>query len=151
MYKKILVPLDESAMAEAVLPHVQSLAKAFDAEIVLVFIDEQLPARAMYVPEAVDVTALQQVSVEARATANHYVHQRAELLMEKGYKARAEVIEGSSISDAIIQYAAQNNVDLVAMSTHGRSGVARLFLGSVADKVVRDAKIPILLIRPDES
>ena len=71
--------------------------------------------------------------------------------MDRGVKASVVMKEDLTAANAILDYADHNGVDLIAMSTHGRSGIGRWLMGSVADKVVHGAKMPVLLVRPDES
>ena len=148
MFKKILVPLDNSPMAEAALPLARSLAECYGAEIVLLHVNTPL-AIQYYAPEMmVTVAELEQ---NARVEANTYIHHMAANLMDRGIKASAVLKEDLTAANAILDYADHNGVDLIAMSTHGRSGIGRWLLGSEADKVVHGAKMPVLLVRPDES
>lgn len=147
MFKRILVPLDGSQMAEAVLPYVRSLVEPQSAEVFLVQINEAL--RQYYFPET--AAMLEPVSEEMRAQARNYLNQTATALNDRGIRAHAELVEAVDVADSLLNYAAQKQVDLIAMSTHGRSGLGRWLLGSVADKVIHNAKVPVLLIRPDLS
>ncbi len=145
MYKKILVPLDGSPFAEAVLPHVRELAQCTGAEIVLLRVamrwmyDYAMPAPLL--PGAIPNESDQEPAV--------YLERVAEELREAGFKVSLEVC-GGPVAETILEYAEGIHADLIAMSTHGRSGLARWFIGSVADKVVRAAKLPVLLARPSQ-
>lgn len=147
MIKKILVPLDGSQMAEAVLPHVQSLAQLYQAEVLLLEITE--PLRPAVYPQGVEL--LEPILREMRAEANAYVRKTARTLNELGIKTQAEVIDAVDIAHTILTYADEKGADLITLSTHGLSGISRWLLGSVADKVIHSAKVPVLLIRPDLS
>lgn len=147
MFKKILVPLDGSSMAEAVLPLVRSLALAYQAEVLLIQITE--PLRPAVYPQGVEL--LEPVLRELRAEANAYVHHTATTLTDLGINAHAETFDAVDIAHAILNYAEEKGVDLMALSTHGLSGIGRWLLGSVADKVTHSAKVPVLLVRPELS
>ncbi len=145
MYKKILVPLDGSPFAEAVLPHVRELAQCTGAEIVLLRVamrwmyDYAMPAPLL------PGTTLNESEQEPAA----YLERVAADLRAAGFMVTTEVCAGP-VAETILEYAEGIHVDLIAMSTHGRSGLARWFIGSVADKVVRAAKLPVLLARPGQ-
>ncbi len=137
MFRKILVPLDGSALAEAVLPQVTELAKDLGAELLL------LRAAMAHVFPGVDPT---EEEVRVVREAEEYVEALADKLAEKGARIRTAVRYGTAAAE-IIAHIAANEVDLVAMSTHGRSGLSRLVMGSVAEEVVRNAGVPVLLSR----
>jgi len=147
MFTKILVPLDGSKMSEAALRPALEFASCMGAEIVLATVHEDLPLR--YYPT--DAGVIQAALNDARAEATHYVHEQVELLLERGVTAHAVTVEGPSVAGALLDYADHNGVDLIAMSTHGRSGLTRFLMGSVADRMVHSAKMPVLLVRPDLS
>ena len=137
MFRRILVPLDGSALAEAVLPRVTELAKSIGAEVLL------LRVAIAHVFPGVDPT---EEEVRVVRGAEEYVEAMAGKLAEKGIPVRAAVRYGKPAAE-IIEHIAANEVDLVAMSTHGRSGLSRLVMGSVAEEVVRNAEVPVLLWR----
>ena len=133
--RRIAVMLDGSPTARAVLPTVTSLARAFDAAVTLVYVagDPQLDGfEAARDVQIADVT--EHLAVEAVA------------LRAAGIDAAARVIDGGDVA-AAMQTLADEGVDLIALTTHGRTGLLRLALGSVADKVVRGAPVPVLLQR----
>jgi nucleotide-binding universal stress UspA family protein len=148
MFKKILVPLDSSSMAEAALPLARNLAECFGAEMVVLHVNTPMVMQ-YYAPEMLTMVA--ELEQTARIEANTYIHHTAASLMDRGIKASAVMKDDATAANAILDYADHNGVDLIAMSTHGRSGIGRWLLGSVADKVVHGAKMPVLLVRPDES
>jgi nucleotide-binding universal stress UspA family protein len=137
MYKRILIPLDGSALAEAVLPHVEELAKSSAAELVLLRV-----ASAHIFPGADAIEA----QVAAVQEAENYVADLAKTQQEKGIRAEAKVRYGDP-AEEILDHAARDHIDLVAMATHGRTGLKRVVLGSVAEKVLRSAPVPMLLVR----
>ena len=154
MYKKILVPLDGSELAEMVLPHVEMLVKACgdDAELVLVQVVE--PARPVIaggVGEAVGQAAIlvQQAAEAIRAEGQQYLAEAVQRLKKKGLKVRSELLIGRP-ADEILDFAANNAIDLIAMGSHGRSGISRFAYGSVTSKVLRGISTPILVVTPEK-
>jgi nucleotide-binding universal stress UspA family protein len=143
MYKKILVPLDGSEFAEAALPHARALAGCTGAEIVLLRVVAQ-PIHAYAAPDPLLYTSLQEDTV---AECSEYLERVASDLKAEGFKVTVETGTGPVV-ETIIEFAQGVGADLIAMSTHGRSGLARWFIGSTADKVVRAAPLPVLLTRP---
>lgn len=146
MYSKILVPLDGSELAEHVLPHVLALAgcHASDVELLRVV---AYPVSALPMSGA-ELTAGVRECVECEA--EDYLKAVTEKYF-KGSKLKvtAEVVTGQGpVVDSILDYAEKSGADLIAMTTHGRTGPARWLMGSVAERVVRAAKIPVLIIRP---
>ena len=144
MYKKILVPLDGSPLAESVLEHVRSIAKCTGAEVVLLRV-VTLPVSAYML--ATDPHFVVNTSDDMQARALEYLNDVAAGLRKEGIPVAIKICSGV-VSDTIQELAALMQVDLIAMSTHGRGGLARWVIGSVADQLVRNAKTPILLIRP---
>lgn len=144
MYKKILVPLDGSELAEQVLPLVIEIAKGAGSEIILLRVpDVPIYETMMTVPEFNT-----QVREQAEREAREYLAQLSGDLREKGLRVRTHIALAGAVYYTILQTAKEFGVDVIAMSTHGRSGLARLVMGSVADDVVRHADLPVLLVRP---
>jgi len=142
MYKKILVPLDGSELAECVLPHVKAIAAGCSTgQVVLLRIVEPLPAG---IPPAVDFEVVQKAGVKA---AEGYLVKVKAQLSEEGLNVEAKVLTGRP-AETITDFAQREKVDLIALATHGRSGISRWVFGSVADRLVRSSSVPILLIRP---
>lgn len=145
MYQKILVPLDGSELAEQALPHVQGLAKCLGSEIVLL----QVLTHKTYDYLLDDAAMSESLRTSERTLASDYITPLLEQLKENGFTVSAHVATASgAIADAIVEFGRRHHADLIAMSTHGRTGPARWVLGSVADRVVRGAGIPVLLIHP---
>ncbi len=142
MYKKILVPLDGSELAECVLPHVESIARGCGTSSV-VFIRAVPP----YEAEAYSSYVLDKANVKKiNDLAEGYIKKIASQARYDGVKVSGEIIMGSP-ADIIADYATKNEVDLIVIATHGRSGVSRWVWGSVADRVLRSACVPVLMIR----
>ncbi len=144
MYHRILVPLDGSGFAEAALPHAHALAVNAGAELALLRV--VLPPRAEY--QTPEPLRLQAVYLDTEADALAYLDSVAADLRAAGLRVTVEVCTGPVV-ETILDYAESIHADLIVMSTHGRSGMARWFIGSVADKVVRAARLPVLLARPE--
>lgn len=144
VYEKILVPLDGSELAESVLSQVVPLAKCMDSEIVLLRI-VSLPA-SVYAAAADPRLAID-IRDDVREDAKDYLNGIAAKLRAEGIKSSVEIAMGV-VAETIQDLAANVHADLIAMSTHGRGGLARLMIGSVADQLIRNAHVPILLVRP---
>jgi nucleotide-binding universal stress UspA family protein len=142
MYQKILVPLDGSKLAECVLPHVRAIATGCGIkEVVLLRVVEPIPPEA---PPATDFEAVQKAAFGA---AEKYLAGIQVELSKEGLNVEAKVLTGRP-AETIADFAQHNEVDLITIATHGRSGVSRWVFGSVADRLVRSSSAPVLLIRP---
>jgi nucleotide-binding universal stress UspA family protein len=145
MPKKILVPLDGSVSSEAVLPHVAALAECTGAKIVLLRV---LPTKVgetllvNSVPSGIPPTSHRDERVEAE----RYLGRIAYEYLTNTLDTRLEVCGGPT-AETILDYASGNGADLIAMTTHGRGGMAHLVMGSVAERVVRESHLPVLLVR----
>ncbi len=143
MYKRILVPLDGSDVAEAVLPQVQMLAECGGSQVILLSVIVH-PNYDYFIPEPALANAARENQItESKA----YLEKMAAQFVTAGIQVRTELCEGP-VAEAILDYADSTVSDLIAMSTHGRSGIGRWLMGSVAERVMRSAKVPILLVRP---
>lgn len=141
----IIVPLDGSALAEAILPTVSSWAQALDLEVTLVRAF-QMPG-AMYAGSEVYLPDYDQLREESHKEAAVYLREKEVALVKEGVKTVAiRTMEGPA-ADEIINYAHNETHALIAMSTHGYSGVKRWILGSVTEKVVRHGDDPVLIVR----
>jgi nucleotide-binding universal stress UspA family protein len=144
MYKKILVPLDGSPLAEAALPHAEAIAKAEGAEIVLLRIP-LVPAAEMFTREP---SIALKIHDEEEAEAEKYINTKMVDLKKHNVKVTALTQDGP-VPDTILAVAEETEADMIAMSTHGRTGVKRWLMGSVADRVVHHAHVPVMLIHPN--
>jgi nucleotide-binding universal stress UspA family protein len=142
MYKKILIPLDGSDLAKLALAQAEKLAKTFDAEIILFQVVPFMPIYGS--PELVTPLIVDEKQKEA---AEKYLANLTEELKKKGLKVSAMVRTGQQVAVEIIDFAKESGVDLIVMCTHGRSGISRWVLGSIAHKVLTRAETPILLVR----
>ena len=146
MYRKILVPLDGSELSEAVIPQARMLAQCGGGEILLL----RVIVAAPYDYFGADVALARSAADSMRTEAQQYLDRMAKYLKLNGVKVSTVLREGA-VADSILEYAETNLVDLIAMSTHGRSGLGRWLIGSVADRVVHGATIPVLLVRPHQN
>jgi nucleotide-binding universal stress UspA family protein len=142
MYKKILVPLDGSELAKTALGQAENLAKTFDAEIILFQVVPFMPIYGS--PELVTPLIVDEKQKEAVVK---YLASLTEELKKRGLRVSATVRTGQQVAGEIIDFAKEAGVDLIVMCTHGRSGISRWVLGSVALKLLTRAEAPILLIR----
>jgi nucleotide-binding universal stress UspA family protein len=141
MYKKILVPLDGSSFAEAAVRHAYPLARSQNAEIVLLSV-------VVFPTRDFDVIPMKYaVSDEVKAETKRYLEQVAGSLRRVGIRT-STFVESGYVAETIIDFAAQHQIDLIVMSTHGRTGPVRWLLGSVAFQIVQHAHVPVLLVRP---
>ncbi|MDY6916745.1 MAG: universal stress protein [Chloroflexota bacterium] len=151
MYKMILVPLDGSELSEMVLPHVEMLAQATKkpAEVVLLRVAmSPSPAFSGYQDLSGQGPVLAEKAAAAdKEEAEKYLAEVGKRLRDKGLRVRVELLVGSP-GDEILDYAENNPVDLIAMASHGRSGISRWAYGSVTSKVLRGISTPILVVTP---
>ena len=140
----VLVPLDTSELSRSTLPFAEDLAKALDASIVVV---HAIVPPAIAYPGIEPVTIPPTVIIEIEAAAHAFATSIADELSAKGLKAKPVVLTGIA-AEAIVQAAEAERANLIVMSTHGRSGVQRLLLGSVSEAVVRHSPVPVTLVPP---
>lgn len=141
MYRKILVPLDGSKLAEAVLPHAMALAKALGAQVTLFSV-----VRAhVGVTEPV-FHVVEEVLRQEEAQAVKYLEEKAQNLRAQGLKVDVRVMEGDPGTE-IIRVAGKEGFDIVILATHGLTGSDRWDMGNVSDKVVKGCRVPVFLIR----
>lgn len=150
MYKKILVPLDGSKLAECVLPHVESIAKGCGVEMVMfVRVAEPVHVPVAGGDEGYSFSAedWRRMEAESRAHAENYLKKLVSTIEYDGVECKSYVLPGGQAADMIADYAAKNEIDLIIIATHGRSGVSRWVMGSVADRVLRSSCVPVLMVR----
>jgi nucleotide-binding universal stress UspA family protein len=143
MYKKIMVPLDGSKRAEAILPHVEELAYRFNSAVIFLQVVEP-PKITGY--EGFDPQLYQQELEELSHQAETYLKQMEGKFGEKNITVRTRIEHGSVVG-SILSVADELDVSLVAMASHGRGGLSRVFYGSVAAGVLQRVDRPLLLIR----
>jgi len=146
MYQHILVLLDGSELAECVLPHLEAIGSGCSAKkVTLARVVEPLHmyggVESRFSPEE-----RQRLDNETKDIARTYLGQVAKRLKQNGLDAQVEVLYGKVI-EIIADFVNKNEVDLVIISTHGRSGVSRMVWGSMADRILRSVCAPILMVR----
>ncbi len=151
MYERILVPLDGSKVGESALPYVEDLVSKLSPEVKAEVTLFQVLSPVRPPPsggEAVAGTAYTEKQTEEnKKKAVDYLNKTGEALISKGVTVAAKVAIGDA-SEEIVKAAEEINADLIAMSTHGRSGLSRWAFGSVTDKVLRHGgKVPILTVK----
>ena len=145
MYKRALVPLDGSTVAEAIIPFLLEIAGPLDMDIVLLRVLQPIPPTAL---ESSRYVVFDDVE-ERRSEAEAYLAPVAGNLRSRGVRVETKVRHGEP-ADEIVLGAREAGADLIAMTTHGRSGLGRLVFGSVAEAVLRHADVPVFLMRQTE-
>jgi nucleotide-binding universal stress UspA family protein len=141
MYKRILLPLDGSSISEQALPHAIAQAKRFNAELIILRVVEPLGERVQKYSTSIErvekemldfvLESLKKVAIDVRA---------------QGVKVRTEALQGRP-HVKIIEYAESEEVDLVVICSRGKTGFSRWLMGSVADRVIRGVRTPVLVVR----
>ncbi|MFB6189027.1 MAG: universal stress protein [Halapricum sp.] len=139
MYEHILLPTDGSAEMDAVVEHVLSLAEHHGADIHALYVLDTASMGTLPMDTSVDAVA--SMLEDEGETALDAIESRA------GDVPVTRQITDGSPSRQIVQYATENDIDVIVMGTHGRGGIDRLLLGSVAEHVVRTSPIPVLTVR----
>ncbi len=150
MYSKVLIPLDGFGLAECILGHVREIVTGCQvSEVVLLTVVESYEKGLPSTTWGGVISAEQgaALAIKSRAKAKDYITEVADKLREEGIFVQPVVIQGK-VAEGILDYAIENQVDLIMMSTHGRSGPSRWALGSIADRVIRHSPIPILIVSP---
>lgn len=142
MYQKILVPLDGSGRAERILPHVEELALNFGAKLILLHV---VQPNSIYTEPANTQFNLESMERREKEIEDYLNGKRGEFT-EKGISAETR-IEHGAIATTIYEAAQLEDVDLIAMASHGRGGLARVFYGSVASALLQRVDRPLLLVR----
>ena len=155
MYKKIMVPLDGSELAECVLPHLEGFMAGFPVSAIA-FVRVLEPESARF-----DDTALlsstgrnsiieftRRIEEKRKAAAEDYLKSVANRVQRAGVELRTEVLIGS-VADRLAEYTETHGIDLIIIATHGRSGLSRWVRGSVADRVLRFSHVPVLMVQAD--
>ncbi len=148
MYNRILVPLDGSELAECSLEHVKTIAKGcHTSEVILLAVVERYVGPGYTWGGVASAEQMAEETRQIQAKAAEYLKKVAENLKKEGLSAKTSVMSGTP-TEAILDYAKKNDVDLIIMSSHGRSGPARWAMGSVADRVLRYSPVPVLVTSP---
>lgn len=150
MYERILVPLDGSKIGEAALAHVEKLvskmAPKVKTEVILFQVISSLTHYVIAGEASVQVPYSEKEIGQIKKKAKNYLDKAGESLRSKGVTVKTKVATGKAAKE-IVKAADEIKVDLIAMSTHGRSGLSRLTFGSITDKVLRAGTVPVLVVR----
>lgn len=144
MYELILVPLDGSKRAEAIIPHVEALGGCLQSKILLMQVIE--PVLLPYDPQGVLPELDTERTDERRKIAQSYLTSLAEKFNQSGMEVQVR-IEAGAVVETILEVAQTEKVHLIALASHGRTGLARAFYGSVADGILHNTKCPLLVVR----
>ncbi len=145
MYRRVMVPLDGSPLAEGILPFILQIASPLDLDVILVRVMPPI------MPQAIEGTQhfmVDDVAVRLKE-AREYLSLVATDLRGRGVRVTTDARHGDPVTE-LVAAAQATEADLIAMTTHGRSGFSRLLFGSVAEAVLRQADIPVLMIRLTE-
>ncbi len=138
MYKRILIPLENSAADETILSHVRKLARLTNAELLLVHVADGWVAR--------NFNQLQLAESEEMKNDRAYLEKRVRELSREGFSCEAVLALGEP-SDEIIKLAREKGIDLIAMTTHGHRLISDILYGATADKVRHEVDVPVLLLK----
>jgi nucleotide-binding universal stress UspA family protein len=157
MFKRLLVPLDGSRFGSRALQVAIMVAKQFSAEIILIqVVKRAIPVTATAVmppgtasPEATEIAIRAALEEQERTTvrARRYLSGKVRGINHHNIKSSYQVLVGKP-AESIMEFANEKNMDLVVMTTHGKSGIKRAIMGSVADTVIRESGKPVLVINP---
>ena len=153
MFKRILVCLDGSKLAEQIMPYATEEAIHFQGKLVLLQVVQEpvafspgIPGEA---PVPIETDTMVERTKEALNRARDYLEKLAVPLRKKGIQVKTVAIPGRA-DEAILDYANTNSINLITIATHGRGGLRRAVFGSVADHVLRESGLPVLVIRPQD-
>lgn len=153
MFERILVCLDGSKLAEQIMPYATEEAIRFQGKLVLFQVVQEpvtfSPGFPGEAPVPVETDAMIERTKEALDRAGEYLDKLAAPLRKKGVQVETVAVPGRP-GEAILDYANTNNIGLITIATHGRGGLRRVVFGSVADYVLRESGLPVLVIRPQE-
>ena len=142
MYERVLIPLDGSRLAEGILPFILQIAGPLDLEVVLVRVEPPIAPHAL---EGSTYFTLEDIAARLKQ-AREYLAPVAASLRRQGLRVATDARYGEPVTE-IVAAARDSDVGLIAMTTHGRSGLTRLVFGSVVQAVLRRAEVPVLMMR----
>lgn len=158
MFKRVLVPLDGSRFASRALRYAAEVAQRFGAEVILIqvvrratsVIDGAAPIDIGPAGSGIAVQVALEADKRNTARARQYLSGKVRAMRSRHIQSSYRVLRGD-IARSIIEFTEKENIDLVVMTTHGKSGLRRAVMGSVADAVIRESRKPVLVIRPHTS
>ena len=144
MYRKILVPLDGSKRAERILPHVESLAASYGSTVILLRVVQMTVIGDGY--KNIQYEETMAANRRAAGEAEAYLAEQAGRLRTRGLKVE-KIMHAGPVVETILHTAESKNVDLIAMTSHGRTGLSRVYYGSISAGVIHRIDRPLLVIR----
>ena len=147
--RKVLVPLDGSQFAEGIVPYVEDLTEGIDSEVIIIRVIEpmQIPDIVRYTAGFDEKEHEKELTARAEREAKRYLSKKESALRNKGVKVSSTSLLGMP-AQTILHYAEDKSVSLIALSTHGFSGISKWAYGSVASKIIQSSSKPVLLVRP---
>ena len=153
MFERILVCLDGSELAQQIMPYATEEAIRFEGKLVLLQVVQEpvtfSPGFPGEAPVPVETDNMVERTEDALDRARNYLKKLAAPLRKKGIQVETVAVPGRP-GEAILDYAYTNNIGLITIATHGRGGLRRVVFGSVADYVLRQSGLPVLVIRPQD-
>jgi len=153
MFERILVCLDGSKLAEQIMPYATEEAIRFQSKLVLLQVVQEpvtfSPGFPGEAPVPIETDAMIERTKEALKGARAYLGKLAAPLRKRGIEVETVAVPGRP-GEAILDYANTNSISLITIATHGRGGLRRAVFGSVADQVLRQSGLPVLVIRPQD-
>ena len=143
-FKKILFPIDFSEVSPEIVPYVISMADKFNAEVHIIFVVRQLENyRSIFVSHGAVENFEMKIVLGAETKMNEFVEEFFKSIV----RTKTKILIGDIVEE-IIKYIKAKGIDLVIIGTHGRKGMDRIILGSVADRVIKSASVPVLSVNP---
>ena len=148
MFKKLLVPLDRSELAEKALPYAVSLAEKYQAELILLVIVQKIPPYILSSEIGMHTYSLIDKDIEREVElAQAYLNELATRYSDADLTIRTMTLKEQLVAEGIVDVAKNEDVDVIIKTTHGRSGPSRWVFGNVATKVLQQAPCPVFLVR----
>lgn len=148
LYQRVVVPLDGSRWSESAIPRAAELARVHDAELILLHVYQ--PKGGNYAGQWA-LAGQQQIADQAYEQMQEQLIALRNSLRQEGVRAREVILRGGDPAQAICDYVeTEEGISLVVMTTHGRTGLARWLMGSVAQEVIKHARCPVMLVQPDK-
>ncbi|TAK54064.1 MAG: universal stress protein [Bacteroidetes bacterium] len=142
---KILVPTDFSDLSLAAIEYAVSFSKIYDAKLYMIHVVEQLPVLAFHTVDMNSETVLRDALKDAEKDLKKFIADKLPHI-----KNIMTVVRRGDACKEIVTYASEGHFDLIIMATHGRTGLAHILMGSIAESVVRNSSVPVLTVKPEE-
>jgi nucleotide-binding universal stress UspA family protein len=155
MFKRLLVPLDGSRLSSRAIVYATEVARHFGAEITLLHVvhpTTPVPVTTGMVPGDTEITIQAALEADKKnvSSAKRYLRGKVRSIRNTGLSGSYEVIRGNP-TQSILDFAKKYKIDLVIMTTHGKGGLKRVIMGSVADRIIRESGKPVLVVRPQKN